>query len=184
MHIFGLHICLTYLSSNNSVIISEHVRNEHPNINEWHCLYCPPERPKYFPLMHNLGLHLRHYHQEGVFRCTYPDCGHVGNVRGLMYNHYKQQHQNTGFQCQFEGCGMSFTSRANLKSHQRLHLGVEPFRCKFPGCNYASVARNNTINHIRRMHLKTPLTKRERLQKGVVEQRDPRDFLQVMQELL
>ena len=88
------------------------------------------------------------------------------------------------FACKFQACDRSFLWDAHLKRHERIHLNIEPFRCIWPDCNHADKQKQNLVKHVRAKHFKLPETVKEQKQRGIVDQRNPDDFIEVDQEQL
>ncbi len=82
--------------------------------------------------------------------------------------------------CKFQDCCQELKSRHNLLLHQRAHLGIRPYRCKWPGCSYNSNQSSAVIRHIRTKHFLLPLTMREQQMKKIEDDRDPKEFLEVV----
>src|SRR5699024_9903193 len=121
-------------------------------------------------------------HYEGRFECVFKDCNFVGNIRKTMHSHYNTCHGE--FTCNFEGCGKSFGTEFLLKNHERSHTGARPFRCTWPGCVKDSGKRSDLTKHIRMVHFKLPSTLKEQQELGIVDYRDPNQFVDVIDELL
>ena len=88
------------------------------------------------------------------------------------------------FQCPFVQCGKVFNNKRNLWTHQRTHLRIKPFRCRWPGCMYESEDRANAVRHIRVRHFNLPSTLKEQSEKGIIDDRDPKQYLEIVDELL
>ena len=71
-----------------------------------------------------------------------------------------------------------------LKIHERAHLGAKPYRCKWPGCKLECNQHSAITKHVRVMHFKLPKTLREMQEQGIVDNREPHDYIEVIQELL
>lgn len=82
--------------------------------------------------------------------------------------------------CKFQDCSQELKSRHNLLLHQRAHLGIRPYRCKWPECSYNSNQSSAVIRHIRTKHFQLPLTMREQAMKNIEDDRDPKEFLEVV----
>ena len=167
---------------------------------EWKCGRC-------FRNYHShkkLYYHTRRYHQIGHFRCTYvPGCNFSGAIREKLYKHHKSHYQpttNSGptpnsagsatslstkqFACLFPECGRTFATKTLVKRHQRFHLKIKPYCCRWPDCGYASEVPYATICHIRTVHFSLPATKKEQVEKGIIDSRNPKDYLEVIHELI
>src|SRR5699024_5868688 len=101
-------------------------------------------------------------------------------ARGLTDHRIVGRH----YVCQFEGCGKVFTEAGNLKTHERIHLGIKPYRCKWPNCTYASEHSSDTIKHTRIRHFNIPRTQKEQREKNIVDPRNPREYMEVLGDLL
>ena len=173
--------------------LSQHIRTAHSNVNTWQCCKCGTSYKNY----NGLYQHTRWAHHEGNFKCAYPNCHFISENRGKVYRHYRHHYRDiirmrmcrTGliskqYICSFEGCGKVFTENGNLRTHERIHLGIKPYRCRWPGCNYASEHSSDTIKHIRIRHFNIPRTLKEQKEKNIIDTRNPRDFMEIINDLL
>ena len=165
-----------------SGVLGTHVRDHHSDIATWSCLHCPTQLSS-----HNyLYKHMYRYHWEGQFACGIDDCkfDKVATTRSVIQIHLMSAHPSTIHTCDIDGCGKTFSKKCDLQAHQRIHLGLKPYRCKWTGCGYASAQRPIVLRHIRTKHLKLPKSLKLQQAQGIVDDRDPREFLHVDSELL
>src|SRR5699024_5152570 len=108
-------------------------------------------------------------------------CGVVASTRQAARNHFNTTHGE--FRCNFVGCHKAFGSISHLKSHEIVHLNLHPYRCKWPGCEKTCKVESNLISHIRGVHFKLPITLREQQKRGILDDRDPKEFVEVRHEL-
>src|SRR5699024_5330311 len=134
--------------------LSDHLRDQHPTP-ECKCYQCGLECKNH----EYLKTHNRRFHMKGRFQCIVGQCDFTGATRQVVINHYNSNHGK--FVCTFEGCDKSFSDKPNLKSHERLHSGSKPFRCKWNECNYACANYSNAVKHVRKVHFRLPITRRE-----------------------
>ena len=137
-----------------------------------------------FKTHHNLAKHYFMQHEHGQFECGYEQCDFVGETRNDVRLHQDREHRGRNYQCQFDGCRQSFQTDTTLASHERLHLATKPFKCSWPECAYAAVQRIHVTTHIRVVHFKLPVTVKEQKRRGIVDQRNPDDYIEVDQEQL
>ena len=88
------------------------------------------------------------------------------------------------YACKFQECGKSFETDQGLTLHERIHLGIKPFSCNWPDCSYSSKQFGNVANHVRIHHFKLPPTKKEQERLNIVDDRDPKQYVQVDHELV
>ncbi|KAH9406106.1 hypothetical protein TYRP_013706 [Tyrophagus putrescentiae] len=153
----------------------EHVNSVHKEVNHWPCTKCP----KVCTDHRLLCRHIYFYHQEGRFKCRKSKCCFVAPYRIDVRKH-SQLHTEM-YACQF-GCGKSFSHTHHRKRHERIHLKLKPFVCKL--CNYCSEARSTVIRHIRIRHFNLPLTLKQQNELNIVDNRDPRDYMEIISELM
>ena len=67
---------------------------------------------------------------------------------------------------------------------QRIHQGVRPYSCKWEGCQYKSIQEAHMLRHIRSRHYLLPVTVKMQASRGIIDNRDPRIFMEVHQDLL
>ena len=79
---------------------------------------------------------------------------------------------------------MSFPTDYELANHERVHLASKPYKCSWNECSFAAAKRSNLMQHIRTKHFKLPLTIKEQKERGIVDDRNPDDYIEVDQELL
>ena len=133
-----------------------------------------------------LAMHDYKNHEHGQFECGNEQCGFVGETRNEVHLHQKREHRDRSCHCKFDGCFKSFPNHASLAIHERVHLATKPYKCSWPQCAYASASaqRNHVTTHIRVAHFKLPSTVKEQKQRGIVDQRNPDDYIEVDQEQL
>ena len=156
--------------------LNDHFRSDHPSP-DWKCYKCGNK------LKDRCGLsnHMYRFHHEGRFGCVVEQCDFVATTRQAVVNHHNNSHCR--FRCSFEGCGKPFYNSCHLKDHERGHSGARPFRCKWEGCGKDFSTRSHIHQHIRGEHLKS-LGTRKQQEGSIVDNRDPRQFVEVIQELL
>src|SRR5699024_4381734 len=139
-----------------------------------------------FPSHRNMYQHMYHYHWEGQFVCGHDGCefSEVSTTRSVIHNHQMSAHRSTIYTCDIDGCGKTFAKKCDLQRHQRVHLGLKPYQCNWTGCGYASISWSYVITHIRTKHFHLPKTLKQQQAQGIVDNRDPRDYLHVDTEML
>lgn len=167
--------CLTGRS-----LLTEHIGTEHRNVTEWECSKCATSLNNH----HSLYNHMLNYHYTGQFECAYPQCHFGAHRRYKVIQHYNKTHKTHPFQCQYEGCGKTFSCKSNLTTHLIIHRGVMPYRCTWPDCQYNSNRTETVVRHIRMVHFKLPASQRVQRERNIVDDRDPKEFLQVLSDLL
>lgn len=155
----------------------EHIATEHKDVTSWQCNQCA----KVCADHRLLCRHVYFYHQEGRFKCRKSKCNFVAPFRIEVRKH-SQMHTEM-YACQF-GCGKSFSHTHHRKRHERIHLRLKPFRCKWPNCGYCSEARSTVIRHIRIRHFNLPLTLKQQNELNIVDNRNPRDYMEILTELM
>ena len=158
--------------------LADHIRKDHPS-SDWKCSKCGSELKDHYSLYDHM--HCLHY--EGKFACTVEQCHFVTTTRMAVLYHHRASHGK--YRCSFDSCGMSYDRNVDLKEHERrCHTGARPFRCKWDGCSYDSTNLNCITQHVRRVHFGLRVTKKKQQELGIVDDRDPRQFFEVIQELL
>ena len=152
---------------------------------KWMCSQCT----KGYKTHSVLAKHDYLKHEHGQFECGNEQCGNeqcgfVGETRIKVQLHQEREHRGRIYRCQFDGCLKSFPTDALLATHERIHLATKPYKCSWPECDFASALRGNVTAHIRVMHFKLPVTVKEQKNLGIVDQRNPDDYIEVDQEQL
>ena len=162
--------------------LGQHVRHHHSGITTWPCLLCTGQYSSH----NTLYMHMHRYHWEGQFACGIDGCefSEVSTTRSVIHNHQCSAHRCTIYTCDIDGCGKTFKHIGNFHKHQRMHLGLKPYQCKWTGCGYAACNRSEVLRHVRTKHFKLPPTLKLQHAKGIVDNRDPREYLHVDTELL
>ena len=101
-----------------------------------------------------------------------------------MQNHHIAIHAPKKYACKFQGCDKSFKDDAKLAHHERIHLALEPFKCSWNNCRYSAEQRSNVVQHIRTVHFQLPRSVKEQQRRGIVDQRDPKEFIEEDAEML
>ena len=124
-------------------------------------------------------------HWEGQFACGHDGCEFgEATTRRVIENHLRTAHSTTIYICDFANCGMPFKLVSAFQNHQRLHLGLKPYQCKWTDCGYTSSGSSNVLQHIRVIHFKLPETLKQQQAQGIVDNRNPREYLHVDTEML
>ncbi|KAJ6218535.1 hypothetical protein RDWZM_009692 [Blomia tropicalis] len=161
----------------SSASLSAHVRTTHKNTVHWKCNICK----NIFKTYKLLYMHQWIMHDQGLFKCPKKDCTFEATYRKQIYNHIDHRHQMHKHACKFKGCTKSFSTKNELKAHERrIHLLLKPFVCKWPGCSYSSEVCPAVIRHIRTQHFHLPETLRKQKEKNITDNRDPKEFLEVI----
>ncbi|KAH9405844.1 hypothetical protein TYRP_014140 [Tyrophagus putrescentiae] len=79
-------------------------------------------------------------------------------------------------------CRKKFTTKHQLTMHEHIHQGVRSYSCKWEGCQYKSIQRGHMIRHIRSRHFSLPVTVKMQASRGIIDNRDPRIFMEVHQD--
>jgi len=80
---------------------------------------------------------------------------------------------------EFQGIqGKGFSQKYDLTKHERIHSKNKCYRCKWTGCDYTASDRTSIVGHIRGRHFGLPRYKKDQEAKGVVDNRDPRDYFE------
>lgn len=85
------------------------------------------------------------------------------------------------YHCRWLGCEESFGSRFELREHLQVHVTRYVRRAVCSSCGYSSEHRNHVLRHIRSKHLGLPRSAREQRLKGIVDDRDPKDWMQLVE---
>ena len=165
-----------------SVFLGTHVRDHHSDTAIWSCSHCPHQYPSH----NHLHQHMYLFHLEGQFVCGIDGCmfDKVSTTRSVIYCHLLTAHPSTIYTCDIDGCSKTFKQIGHFQAHQRMHLGIKPYHCKWTGCGYASTHQSHVLTHIRTQHLKLPPTLKQQQAEGIVDNREPRDYLHVDTKLL
>ena len=164
-----------------STLLGLHLRGHHSDITTWSCSHCTRQ----FPTYHSLYTHMHFYHREGQFKCGHDGCDfEVATLRSVIKNHQATVHRSTLYTCDLNNCGKSFVRVSDFQNHRRCHLGLKPYLCNWTECNYASFCRSAVVRHIRSKHFNLPRTLKQQQAQGLVDDRNPRDYLRVDTELL
>ena len=132
----------------------------------------------------SLETHVRLYHEFGRFECAIPDCHFTADTRAVVQNHQKGAHVPKKYACKFRGCNQSFCTDFLLANHERVHLSTKPYKCSWNECRFTSAKRGDVRRHIRTRHFKLPELVKEQNRRGIVDDRNPDDYIMVDQELL
>lgn len=149
-----------------------------------------------------IGINFVPTSRQYTFRCDYTGCGAAFQSRSELFEHTKGYHiksrlekqmsiepriaanggrkerKVTNFVCPHEGCGKLFRSAQEQMNHYRVHSGVKPYACIWPNCNYHSRQLGHITTHVRIVHFGLPKYQREQQEKGIVDERNPRDYIQ------
>ena len=79
---------------------------------------------------------------------------------------------------------MSFSSDSKLATHERVHLATKAYKCSWNGCDFSAAQRGNVTKHIRMKHFKLPVSLKEQNRRGIVDDCNPDDYIQVDEDLL
>ena len=82
------------------------------------------------------------------------------------------------------GCNKSFKTDNDLARHERIHLGLKPYKCSWNNCIFSAKRRDSVIQHIRTVHFQLPESVKEQQRRGIVDQRDPNELIEVDAEML
>ena len=163
-----------------SIQLGIHVRTDHGNDAQRICPKCNKTLIRYSQLL----IHMKKVHQTGRFKCGKDKCRFVGKTRQEVFNHQMVTHAPKKLACQFPGCNYIGKSNSEMIRHERFHLRVKPYRCTWTDCGFQSAVRSSMVSHIRTMHFKLPEYMAAQIRRGIVDPRDPADYIQVDQELL
>ena len=86
--------------------------------------------------------------------------------------------------CPEPGCGKYFDQMSRYKRHINYHYKIKPYRCCYPGCSYASPENCNVISHVRIRHFRLPKSKEKQRELEIVDDRDPKQYVETVRELL
>ena len=159
--------------------LKAHIRQQHRNLTSWHCGHCSTVAKT----QKQLTRHIWQYHELGRFKCAQPQCNLTADTRYVVLSHQKV-HAPKKYLCKFRGCTQSFLDDFKLASHERVHLSSKPYKCSLDGCAFAAVQRSNMTRHIRTKHFKLPVSIKEQNRRGIVDQRNPADYIEVDEDLL
>ena len=163
-----------------SAQLKAHIRQQHGNMTRWHCGQCS----KVMKSREALVIHVWHYHEPGHFEYTIADCHFTADTRSVVHMHQLAAHAPKKCSCKFRGCSKSFRADYVLALHERVHLGTKPFKCSWNECSFASAKRSDVKRHIRTKHFKLPNSLKEQNRRGIVDDRNPDDYIEVDQELM
>ena len=124
------------------------------------------------------------YHYAGEFQCAENGCHFQSHYRFEVTQHYNKIHKAHQFICEFDGCGKTFSCRNHLNNHLNMHRGILPYRCTWPACRFSSNRSETVVRHVRMVHFKLPASQREQKERNIKDERDPKQFLEVLTELL
>ncbi|XP_023214805.1 zinc finger protein 271-like [Centruroides sculpturatus] len=67
------------------------------------------------------------------------------------------------FKCNI--CGKRFSQSGNLLVHKKIHFEERPFKCNYKDCTYSAKSKYVLKEHVKRIHLKIPAKKPEKVHK-------------------
>ena len=79
---------------------------------------------------------------------------------------------------------MSFPTDYELANHERVHLASKPYKCSWNGCGFAAAQRIHVTQHVRMKHFKLPRFLKEQNRRGIVDDRNPDDYIEVDETLM
>ena len=164
----------------SSAQLKAHIRQQHGNLTRWHCGQCS----SVMKTRYSLASHVWHYHELGRFECAISDCHFTADTRILVLHHQQNAHVPKKYSCKFRGCTQSFLTDSLLANHERVHLATKPYKCSWNECRYTAAERGNVTTHIRMKHFGLPKTVKEQNRRGIEDQRNPSDFIEVDEDLL
>ena len=150
------------------------MREDHPSL-VWHCTECGIEQKDHS----SLHTHMLRHHHPGLFACPAEQCRFEASTRQAVVSHCATTHQN--FVCSVAGCDKAFSRKDSLKKHEATHREARPYRCKWPGCALDAKRLDRLVRHIRVVHFKLPETKKVQQERGIVDDRNPNDFIEVVE---
>ena len=118
------------------------------------------------------------YHLSGKFECSI--CAFVGNLWCEVHNHYRKNHRPNTIQCTQEGCNQTFQFMNHLEIHQRIHTGETPYKCTWDNCEVSFNQIGTAITHVRMKHFRLPRTIKKQKELNIIDERDPKVYVQVM----
>ena len=127
---------------------------------------------KTFKQKFHLDYHIRTHKKEKPFRCA--QCGKSFCQNSILQRHLLTHSVLKPFKC--SQCNKCYATQQNLQTHTRIHTQNKCYRCKWSECNYASTDQSGIISHIRRKHFGLPKSKKEQESRGIVDDRDVRQY--------
>lgn len=143
-----------------------------------------------------------------IFICPFKNCPETFKTRNELKLHRRAHKGPTGippgvsaaaahspalvangdvshpFVCSEPTCGKAFRHSAELVIHCRVHTGAKPYRCRWPNCKYKGRQLGGITTHIRLVHFRLPKSQKVQQEQGIVDDRDPRDYMEIFEELL
>lgn len=86
--------------------------------------------------------------------------------------------------CPEDGCGKKFGHMSRYKRHLNYHYKIKPYQCRWPGCSYSSAEVCNVVSHVRIRHFRLPKSKEKQRELAIVDDRDPKQYVETVKELL
>ena len=120
-----------------------------------------------------------------MFECSELSCSYLASTRRALANHSLECHAQVKHACPRPECKFMFADRRQLNQHLRTaHRQIKPFRCTWSGCHFHALREPNLVTHVRTVHFKLPASLEEQARMGIVDNRNPHDFMEVLGEVL
>ncbi|KAH9393318.1 hypothetical protein TYRP_022008 [Tyrophagus putrescentiae] len=142
----------------------QHIRTVHNNA-RWFCSKCENFELRDY---RSLRKHFYYHHERGRFGCGISGCKYVGLNRLAVYKHYRLVHQ-VPETTEDEEAVENHCVNDNTSSNHK-------FICTWPECKYRSVQRSNMMKHVRRVHLKLPISLQMQMKQNIVDDRQATDY--------